>query len=127
MLAMKLEGLASAGPATNAGVMSAIGRSSRSVRIEPILEGQEKFGEIGQLLVGEPEVEANGVVEGEDVVEQSPAGDGGPVAADVPVEGMASEPPGEEVAGRRGVSGTAVVEIGRGEAEAQQRRRVEAG
>src|SRR5258705_6690661 len=40
---------------------------------------------------------------------------------------MESEAPGEEVAGRRGVSGTAVVEIGRGEAEAEQRRRVEAG
>src|SRR5260221_1301513 len=122
MVATKLEGRASAGPATNAGVMSAIGRSRRSVRIGPILEGQEIFGEVGQLLVGEPEVEADGVVEGEDVVEQSPPGDGGSVAADVPVEGMASEAPGEEVAGRRGVSGTAVVEIGRGEAETEQRR-----
>src|SRR5207248_1890767 len=131
MLATKVEGpLAPAGPATNAGVTSASGSSNRSVRIDRqsrTLEGQEKLGEIGHLLVGEPEVEADGVVEGQDVVEEGPPGDGGSVAADVPVERMASEPPGEEVAGRRGVPAAAVVEVGRREAEAQQRRRVETG
>src|SRR5207249_2378128 len=127
MLAMKLEVLASAGTDTSAGVTSASRRSSRGVRIGAILEGQEKLGEIGEFLVGEPEAEADGVVEGEDVVEQSPPGDVGSVPADVPVEGMASERPRQEVAGRRGVAPAAVVEIRRGEPQTEQRRCVEPG
>src|SRR5579884_1936358 len=106
---------------TNAGVTSASGRSSRSVRIGRSLEREKEFGEVGELLVAEPEAEANGVVEGQDVVEQGSPGDVGSVPAGVPVEGVASERSRQEVARGGRVAAAAVMEVRRGEPETEQR------
>src|SRR5581483_2138510 len=125
MLATNPTGLAWAGPATKTGATSASGSSNRSVRIAAMLERQEELGEVGHLLIGEPEVEADGAVEGKHVVEQRPPGHRCSVGADGPVEGMAPGPARQEVTGSRGVTAAAVVEVRRGEPQAEQRRRVE--
>src|SRR5260221_308482 len=63
------------------------------------LQRQDELGQVLELVLGEPEVEPDRVVEGQDVVEQRPPGGGRAACSDVSIRGPRADPTAQEVAG----------------------------